>query len=132
MLVVGMVVWVVCYVLFVFGDVGSGFLLLVIGIVLYGICYDFFFVIGQIYIDVYVGFIVCSSVQGFIILVIYGVGMLIGIFLFGVVVEYFIIVVGLDWQQIWLFFVGVVLVVLIVFLLLFCDCLVVVVVLFIF
>lgn len=46
MLVIGMVVWVVCYVLFVFGNVDEGLFMFIVGIVLYGICYDFFFVLG--------------------------------------------------------------------------------------
>lgn len=42
----GMLVWVLCYLFFVYGDVdGKGFMF-ILGIVLYGICYDFFFVLG--------------------------------------------------------------------------------------
>lgn len=121
MLAVGMAAWVVRYALFAFGDAGSGFSLLVIGIVLHGICYDFFFVTGQIYTDAHAGPAARSSAQGFITLATYGVGMLIGTFLSGAVVEHFTTAAGPDWQQIWLFPAGVALVVLIAFLLLFRD-----------
>jgi len=121
MLAVGMAAWVVRYALFAFGDAGSGFSLLVIGIVLHGICYDFFFVTGQIYTDAHAGPAARSSAQGFITLATYGVGMLIGTFLSGAVVEHFTTEAGPDWQQIWLFPAGVALVVLVAFLLLFRD-----------
>lgn len=121
MLALGMAAWVVRYVMFAFGDIGGGFSLLVIGIVLHGICYDFFFVTGQIYTDAHAGAAARSSAQGFITLATYGVGMLIGTFLSGAVVEHFTTSAGPDWQRIWLFPAGVALIVLIAFLLLFRD-----------
>ncbi|WP_313642448.1 nucleoside permease [Stenotrophomonas sp.] len=121
MLALGMAAWVVRYVMFAFGDTGGGFSLLVIGIVLHGICYDFFFVTGQIYTDAHAGAAARSSAQGFITLATYGVGMLIGTFLSGAVVEHYTTAAGPDWQRIWLFPAGVALIVLIAFLLLFRD-----------
>ena len=121
MLALGMAAWVVRYVMFAFGDIGGGFSLLVIGIVLHGICYDFFFVTGQIYTDAHAGAAARSSAQGFITLATYGVGMLIGTFLSGAVVEHYTTAAGPDWQRIWLFPAGVALIVLIAFLLLFRD-----------
>lgn len=119
MLAVGMAAWVLRYVMFAFGDADAGFALLVIGIVLHGICYDFFFVTGQIYTDAHAGPGFRSSAQGFITLATYGVGMLIGTFLSGAVVEHFTTEAGPDWQRIWLFPAGVAFVVLVAFLFLF-------------
>ncbi len=48
------------------------------GILLHGICYDFFFVTGQIYVDKKSTPAVRGQAQGFLVLVTYGVGMLIG------------------------------------------------------
>ena len=121
MLAVGMAAWVLRYVMFAFGDADAGFALLVIGIVLHGICYDFFFVTGQIYTDARAGQAFRSSAQGFITLATYGVGMLIGTFLSGAVVEHYTTEAGPDWQQIWLFPAGVAFVVLVAFLFLFHD-----------
>lgn len=119
MLALGMAAWVLRYVLFAYGDAGGGFALLVTGIVLHGICYDFFFVTGQIYTDAHAGPAFRSSAQGFITLATYGVGMLIGSFLSGAVVEHYTTAAGRDWQQIWLFPAGVAAIVLVAFVLLF-------------
>lgn len=115
----GMAAWVLRYGMFAYGDAGGGFALLVIGIVLHGICYGFFFVTGQIYTDAHAGPKSRSSAQGFITLATYGVGMLIGTFLSGAVVEHYTSAAGRGWQQIWLFPAGVALVVLVAFVFLF-------------
>ena len=52
--------------------------MLFFGIALHGICYDFFFVTGQIYVDNTAPKEIQASAQGFITLITYGVGMLIG------------------------------------------------------
>jgi len=121
MLGIGMAAWVLRYGMFAWGDAGSGFWLLVTGIVLHGICYDFFFVTGQIYTNAHAGPKYRSSAQGFITLATYGVGMLIGTFLSGAVVEHYTTEAGRNWQQIWLFPAGVALAVLVAFLFLFRD-----------
>lgn len=118
-LLVGMLAWALRYVLFAYGNADAQFFMLVAGIVLHGICYDFFFVTGQIYTDAHAGPSVRSSAQGFITLATYGVGMLIGTFLSGAVVEYYTTAAGPDWQKIWLFPAAVAFVVLVAFLLLF-------------
>jgi len=53
------------------------FWLIALGILLHGPCYDFFFVTGQIYVDTSDPAI-RGQAQGFLVLVTYGIGMLIG------------------------------------------------------
>jgi MFS family permease len=91
------------YVLFAFGDNAMLVWMLYLGILLHGICYDFFFVTGQIYVDRKAPPTVRAAAQGFITFVTYGVGMLIGSWLSGRVVDrYALAGGGHDWQQIWL------------------------------
>jgi nucleoside transporter len=122
MLALGMLAWVLRYVLFAFGDVQGHYWMLIAGIVLHGICYDFFFVTGQIYTDNLAGERFKSSAQGLITLATYGVGMLIGSLFSGVVVDKWQIAGGgHDWQTIWLIPAGVAAVVLLLFLVFFKD-----------
>jgi nucleoside transporter len=102
-LLVGMVAWVVRYLLFAYGDAGEGTWMLIFGIILHGICYDFFFVSGQIYTDYKAGEKFKSSAQGLITLATYGLGMLIGFRLAGFITDSNIIEGGHDWNSIWIF-----------------------------
>ena len=103
-ILVGMMAWVVRYLLFAYGDVGEKAYMLIIGILLHGICYDFFFVSGQIYTNFKAGEKVKSAAQGLITLATYGVGMLIGFWIAGKVSDAFLIQKGQhDWDTIWKF-----------------------------
>jgi nucleoside transporter len=103
MLLIGMLAWVLRYLLFAYGDVDSGLWMLYLGIILHGICYDFFFVTGQIYTDQKAGEGVRSSAQGLITLATYGVGMYIGFYMAGLFTDkYKISDTAHNWQTIWL------------------------------
>jgi nucleoside transporter len=78
MLMVGMGAWILRYALFAMAAPGAVFWMIVFGILLHGVCYDFFFVTGQIYVDKKSTPAVRGQAQGFLVLVTYGVGMLIG------------------------------------------------------
>jgi nucleoside transporter len=103
MLLVGMLAWVLRYLLFAYGDVDNGLWMLYLGIILHGICYDFFFVTGQIYTDQKAGEGVRSSAQGLITLATYGVGMYIGFYMAGLFTDkYKTSETTHNWQTIWL------------------------------
>jgi nucleoside transporter len=127
MLLVGMGAWVLRYVLFAFGNPDSLVWMFYIGILLHGICYDFFFVTGQIYVDKKAPVEVQASAQGFIALVTYGVGMVIGSGVSGFVVDKYSVsnagaaVATHLWQQIWLIPAAMAAVVIVVFGLLFVE-----------
>ena len=101
-LIVGMLAWVVRYILFAYGDVGVNAWMLIFGVILHGICYDFFFVSGQIYTDYKAGDQFKSSAQGLITLATYGLGMLVGFRLAGYITDQFTNNTGHDWTQIWI------------------------------
>ena len=102
MLLLAMGAWILRYLLFGFGDAGSGMWLLYGGIILHGICYDFFFVTGQIYTDDRAGDKIRSAAQGMITLATYGVGMLIGFWVAGQVSENYKTADGHEWKSIWM------------------------------
>jgi len=103
MLLLGMAAWALRYFLFGFGDADAGMWMLYLGIILHGVCYDFFFVTGQIYTDERAGERIRSSAQGMITLATYGIGMLIGFWIAGIVADKYAL--GKDahnWKNIWM------------------------------
>jgi nucleoside transporter len=122
MLAVGMLAWGLRYVFFAYGDAGNNYWMLIAGIILHGVCYDFFFVTGQIYTDNLAGERFKSAAQGFITLATYGVGMLIGSYISGPIVDHWkTSETSHNWQTIWLIPAGIAAVVLLVFLVSFTD-----------
>jgi nucleoside transporter len=89
MLLVGMAAWAARYWLFATGNNGPLVWMLYGGILLHGICYDFFFVTGQIYVDQKAPPDLRAAAQGLIAFVTLGVGMLLGSWLSGRVVDAF-------------------------------------------
>jgi len=102
MLLVGMAAWTGRYVLFAYGNSSDLVWMLYAGILLHGICYDFFFVTGQIYVDRRAPADLRAAAQGLIAFVTLGVGMFIGSWVSGRVVDAFAGPAGHDWQSIWL------------------------------
>ncbi|MDN3586858.1 nucleoside permease [Pedobacter aquatilis] len=121
MLAIGMFAWVVRYLFFAFGNADTNYWMLIGGIVLHGICYDFFFVTGQIYTDRLAGEKFKSAAQGFITLATYGVGMLIGSIISGMVVNKYVSNGLHDWHSIWLIPAGIAGAVALLFILFFKD-----------
>ncbi|MFA6248000.1 MAG: nucleoside permease [Mucilaginibacter sp.] len=122
MLAVGMIAWVLRYIFFAYGDTGSNYWMLIAGIVMHGICYDFFFVTGQIYTDNLAGERFKSAAQGFITLATYGVGMLIGSYISGPIVDHWKISdTAHNWTTIWLIPAGIAAFVFLVFVIFFKD-----------
>lgn len=107
MLIVGMLAWAVRYVCFAFGNAHFPMIaLFYIAIILHGICYDFFFVTGQLYVDKVAPESIRANAQGFIALITYGVGMVIGNKVAGHVVDYFSTMSNgqevISWVKVWL------------------------------
>ncbi|TCV92695.1 nucleoside transporter [Luteibacter rhizovicinus] len=126
MLAVGMLAWVLRYALFAFGGTGELMWMLWLGIILHGICFDFFFVVGQIYIDREAPTALRAATQGLITFLTYGLGMFVGSWLSGVAVDTYVKTNAQgatthDWYAIWMIAGGCAAVVLVLFVLLFKD-----------
>ena len=105
LLLVGMIAWAVRYALFAIGDAGGGLWAIYLGVALHGVCYDFFFVAGAIY----TGTIatpknVNAQAQGMLTLFTYGVGMLLGTQIGGLLYARLPAQPAIaDWHQMWWF-----------------------------
>ncbi len=100
-LLIGMAAWALRYAFFAHGNTSSLVWMLYIGIALHGICYDFFFVTGQIYVDQQASVKIRAAAQGFLAVVTQGIGLLIGAWLSGRVVDAYATPTGHDWTGIW-------------------------------
>ncbi len=121
MLAAGLVAWILRFILFGYGDGGSGEWMLYIAILLHGVCFDFFFVTGQIYTDMKAGPNIKAQAQGLITLATYGIGMGIGSKLSGIVTDRFTTDGIKDWTSIWMVPAAIAAVVLVLFLIMFND-----------
>ncbi len=122
-ILVGMIAWAIRYVFFAYGNAGELSFMLILGIALHGICYDFFFVSGQIYTNSKAGERFKSSAQGLITLATYGIGMLIGFAIAGMIKDSYAYAdgSGFDWKMIWIIPAVIAFVVFLLFALLFND-----------
>jgi nucleoside transporter len=101
MLILGMAAWVLRYVAFGHGDTGDHMWMLYAGIILHGICYDFFFVTGYMYTEKKAGEKIKNAAQGLFTFATYGLGMFIGTWISGFVVDYYKSGDAHDWLKIW-------------------------------
>ena len=121
-ILVGMLAWILRYILFAYGNAGELAFMLLTGIALHGICYDFFFVSGFIYTNAKAGGKYKSAAQGLITLATYGVGMLIGFKVAGLIADNYKTADGaIDYKMVWLIPAAIAAVVLVLFLVFFKD-----------
>jgi len=101
MLMMGMTAWILRYVCFAYGNIDMNAWMLYAGIILHGVCYDFFFVTGYMYTEKKAGAAIKNAAQGLFTFATYGVGMFIGTWISGFVVDRYQYPGGHDWTKIW-------------------------------
>jgi len=87
MLLMGMTAWILRYICFAYGNTEANMWMLYAGIILHGICYDFFFVTGYMYTEKKAGEKIKNAAQGLFTFATYGLGMVIGTWFSGIVVD---------------------------------------------
>ena len=97
----GLVALVVRYLSFYAGGVINQSWMFYIGILVHGLIFGFFYVGGQIYIDKKAPAELKSQAQGFIFLVTFGAGLLVGNFISSEIIEKFKVSGGYNWDAIW-------------------------------
>ena len=101
MLLLGMTAWILRYICFAYGNTDANTWMLYAGIILHGVCYDFFFVTGYMYTEKKAGEKIKNAAQGLFTFATYGVGMFIGTWFSGFIVDQHKITDGHDWKGIW-------------------------------
>jgi len=102
MLLMGITAWLLRYVAFAFGDTGSNMWMVYAGIILHGVCYDFFFVTGYMYTEKKAGEKIKNSAQALFTVASYGIGMVIGTYFSGFVVDAYTVDSAPQWNPIWM------------------------------
>ena len=121
-ILIGMLAWGLRYLLFAYGNATDLSFMLILGIALHGICYDFFFVSGQIYTNSKAGEKYKSAAQGLITLATYGIGMLVGFYIAGIITDTYTLGDGqFDYKMIWIIPAAIAFGVMLLFLLFFRD-----------
>jgi nucleoside transporter len=105
-LIIGLISWIIRFLLFGYGNADASEWMLYAGILLHGVCFDFFFVSGMIYTDLKAGDKIKAQAQGLISLATYGLGMLIGSLVAGYVQKMYTSGEGAsaitNWTNVWL------------------------------
>jgi MFS family permease len=100
-MIIGLVALVIRYLSFYTGGVINQTWMYYIGILIHGLIFGFFFVGGQIYIDKKAPVELKAQAQGFIFLVTFGVGLLVGNLISGRIIHLYKSSEGYNWDAIW-------------------------------
>lgn len=104
-IVTGMFFLLIRYASFYFGASQNIFWLYFIGVIVHGLIFGYFYLGGQIYIDKNAPDELKAQAQGFIFFVTFGIGLLVGNFISGQIIEMFTVVINntriYNWGKIW-------------------------------
>jgi len=100
-MIFGLIALTIRYLSFYTGGVISQSWMYYIGILIHGLIFGFFYVGGQIYIDKKAPKHLKSQAQGFIFLVTFGLGLLVGNFICAKLIDYYKSEAGYNWDAIW-------------------------------
>ncbi len=100
-MIVGLVALSIRYLSFYAGGLTTQPWMYFVGILIHGLIFGFFFVGGQMYIDQKAPKQMKSQAQGFIFLVTFGLGLIVGNFISAKIIDYYKNEAGYNWDAIW-------------------------------
>lgn len=100
-MILGLVALTIRYLSFYTGGIINQSWMYYIGILIHGLIFGFFYVGGQIYIDKKAPAGLKSQAQGFIFLVTFGAGLLVGNFICSEIIAFYKNETGYNWDAIW-------------------------------
>jgi fucose permease len=104
-MILGLIAMLIRYAAFYIGSATDNSEFYFIGILVHGLIFGYFYLGGQIYIDKKAPAELKSQAQGFIFFVTFGLGLLVGNFISGQIIEHYSSSVGAshiyDWKSIW-------------------------------
>jgi MFS transporter, NHS family, xanthosine permease len=118
-MLMSMIAWVLRFGLFSIGNPGSGLILLILSMIVYGMAFDFFTISGSLFVEKETDSKIRSSAQGLYLMMTNGVGIILGGYFSGKIVDMYTSDLGRNWPQIWLVFAGYALVMAVLFFFLF-------------
>lgn len=118
-MLLAMIAWFLRFGLFSIGNPGSGLILIVLSNIVYGMAFDFFTISGSLFVEKETDAKIRSSAQGLYLMATNGLGIILGGYFSGYVVDMYTIDKVRNWPKIWLVFAGYALVMAILFFFLF-------------
>jgi nucleoside transporter len=100
-MVIGLVAMLARYVAFLCGGMFGMDWLYFVGILVHGLIFGFFYVGGQIYVDKVAPVEIRAQAQGFNFLATFGLGLLIGNFFNGALIQHYKVAESYNWDAIW-------------------------------
>lgn len=103
-MLMAMFAWVLRFGLFSIGNPGAGLLLIVLSNILYGMAFDFFTISGSLFVEKETDANIRSSAQGLYLMATNGLGIILGGYLSGYVVDTYTLEGVRNWPKIWIVF----------------------------
>lgn len=118
-MLIAMLAWVLRFGLFSVGNPGSGLILIILSNIVYGMAFDFFTISGSLFVEKETDTKIRASAQGLYLMMTNGVGIILGGYFSGYVVDKYTLDGVRQWSEIWMIFAGYALIMAVLFFFLF-------------
>lgn len=105
-MLLAMIAWFLRFALFSIGNPGTGLVLIILSNIVYGMAFDFFTISGSLFVEKETDAKIRSSAQGLYLMATNGLGIIIGGYFSGYIVDLYTLDSVRNWTQIWMVFAG--------------------------